>query len=174
MLTALPMDLPVFADPELRKLTDALVADRERLNKAGALLLADTKLDNSPIGSEVASTGDFTTLRGQRAVTAVATGSNRNITTDETRTVFTNEGATVRQDLTLPAAAAGLEYGFYCQDGDGIRVIAGAGDTLRFAGNVSAAGGRLDSITVGSAITLVAINATEWVALSYTGTWTAT
>lgn len=174
MLTRVALDLPNANDPEVKRLIEALVADRERVNKTGALDIEGGLVNNTPVGATAAATGDFTTLRGQRDVVAVATGSNRNVTTAEVRTLFTNEGATARQDFTLPTAVADLEYAFYCHDTDGIRVIAAAGDTIRIAGSVSLAAGRIDSTTIGSTVTLVAINATEWIALSSLGTWTVT
>jgi hypothetical protein len=96
------------------------------------------------------------------------------VLTGDVNTFFTNEGATAREDFSLPAAAANLTYSFYVQDADGVRVIAASGDTIRLAGSVSAAAGRIDSTTIGSCVTLVAINATEWVAQSITGTWVVT
>ena len=87
---------------------------------------------------------------------------------------FTNEGATARVDFTLPTAVAGLTYTFYCADTDGIRVIAATGDNIRIAANVSASAGRIDSTTIGSAVILLAINDTNWVAISSVGTWTVT
>jgi hypothetical protein len=86
--------------------------------------------------------------------------------------VATNEGATSKVERTLPSAAAGYEYTFVVQDSDGIRIIAAAGDTIRVAGSVSSAGGYAENTTIGSTITLVAINATEWIATSVNGTWT--
>lgn len=86
----------------------------------------------------------------------------------------TNEGAGARVDFTLPAATAGLTFKFYVQDADGIRVTAGAGDTIRMEALVSAAAGRIDSTTIGSCTQLVAINDTEWVAEFVTGVWTVT
>lgn len=89
--------------------------------------------------------------------------------------IYTNEGATTRADFTLPSAAAGLgPYTFICQDTDGVRVIAAAGDTVQIASTVSASAGRVDSVTAGSSITFVAINATQWIATSQVGTWTVT
>jgi hypothetical protein len=107
-------------------------------------------------------------------ITVVATGVAANVSAVGSRAAFTNVGATARQDFNLPAAAAELYYTFYCHDTDGIRIIAGAGDTIRIAGSVSAAAGRIDSTTVGSAVILLAINATEWVAISSVGTWVVT
>lgn len=86
--------------------------------------------------------------------------------------VYTNEGTTAQNYRTLPSAAAGYQFTFVVQDADGIRVVAAAGDTIRIAGTVSATAGYAQSTTIGSTLTLVAINATEWVAISWLGTWT--
>jgi hypothetical protein len=101
-------------------------------------------------------------------------GSPNIITATESRSVFTNEGATALNYHTLPTAAVGLVYTFYVQDTDGIRVVANTGDTIRIDTVVSAAAGYAESTTVGSSVTLTAINATEWVATSVIGTWTLT
>jgi hypothetical protein len=101
-------------------------------------------------------------------------GSPNTITAAESRSVFTNEGATALNYHTLPTAAAGLVFTFYVQDTDGIRVVANTGDTIRIDTAVSAAAGYAESTTVGSSVTLTAINATEWVATSVIGTWALT
>ena len=99
-------------------------------------------------------------------------GSPNVLGVNEAGTVLTNEGATAENYHTLPTAASGYVFTFYCQDTDGIRVTASAGDTIRLAGTASAAAGFVRSSTVGSCITLVAINATEWIGTSIVGTWT--
>jgi hypothetical protein len=109
-----------------------------------------------------------------RIVLAQSTNKTMNAST-ESNFMVTNEGATARVDYTLPTAAAGITYTFYVQDTDGVRVIANTGDTIRIAGTVSASAGRIDSTTVGDCVTLVAINATEWVATALIGAgWTVT
>ena len=90
------------------------------------------------------------------------------------RDTKTNEGATSQEETILPAAVANLLRVFYVQDADGIKITAGEGDTIRLAGSVSAAAGNITSSTIGSAVILLAINATEWVAISIVGTWTVT
>lgn len=101
-------------------------------------------------------------------------GSPKVLTAAETNSVWTNEGATAKNYYTLPTAAAGYQFTFIVQDADGIRVVANTGDTINLAGTVSASAGYAESTTIGSAITLVAINATEWIATSFTGTWSVT
>lgn len=98
----------------------------------------------------------------------------RTVGVEEADYTFTNEGASARVDLTLPAASPGLRYTFKCNDTDGIRVIAAGTNTIRNAGTVSAAGGRVDSTTIGSVICLQAINTSEWWVVSLIGTWTVT
>lgn len=89
--------------------------------------------------------------------------------------VFTNEGAVALNVINLPAAAASVgQYTFIVQDADGIQIVAGAGDTIRLATNVTAAAGNAQSTSIGSAITLIAINATEWMAIAHVGSWTLT
>lgn len=99
-------------------------------------------------------------------------GSPNVLLSTESGTVLTNEGATAENYHTLPSAAATYVFEFYCQDADGIRVVAAAGDTIRDLATVSAVAGYIRSSTVGSVIRLVALNATEWFVASKQGTWT--
>jgi hypothetical protein len=115
-------------------------------------------------------------LRCTRLVEANTAGSGtpNALETSEVRKLFTNEGTTAVNYHTLPTAAANLEYTFYVQDADGIRITANTGDTIRIAATVSSVAGYITSTTIGDSVTLVAINATEWVATSLVGAgWTA-
>lgn len=98
-------------------------------------------------------------------------GAPNVLTSSETMKLLTNEGATAETYNTLPTAVAGLVFEFVCQDVDGIRITASAGDTIRIDGSVSAAAGFVRSSTIGSTLRLVAINATEWIAMAAVGTW---
>jgi hypothetical protein len=113
-------------------------------------------------------------LLAERLVEANTAGSGTPnvLTVSESFSVFTNEGATAENHHDLPTAVVGLQYTFIVQDSDGIQVNAASGDTIRVAGSVSSAAGNISSSTVGDAVTIVAINATEWIAISYVGTWT--
>lgn len=86
--------------------------------------------------------------------------------------VLTNEGSTATNYHTLPTAVAGYVFTFCVQDADGLRVTAAAADTIRVIDKVTAAAGYIESTTIGSTVTLVAINATEWFATSINGVWT--
>lgn len=100
-------------------------------------------------------------------------GSPNVLTTDEADKVVTNEGASAKAYNTLPAARAGLRSPiFVVQDADGLRVTAGAGDTLRIETSVSPAAGYVEATAIGSAVQFVAVNDTEWIAMLKLGTWT--
>lgn len=78
---------------------------------------------------------------------------------------FTNEGASASVPFALPTAAAGEgPFTFVVQDSDGLSVVAGTGDTIRMGSSVTSSAGSIASTTVGDRVTVVAINATEWVA----------
>lgn len=96
------------------------------------------------------------------------------LTSSDSGKLYTNEGAAAQIVFNLPTAAAGLEFSFVIQDADGIQVVAASGDTIRVAGSVSAAAGNIAATTIGNTVHLKAINATEWIAVSYVGTWTVT
>jgi hypothetical protein len=104
----------------------------------------------------------------------VANATGVSLTSADVGIVLTNEGATGEVNYTLPTAAANATYTFYCQDADGIKATAAAGDTIRIGASVSGTAGNVASTTIGSCIKLVAINATEWVAVSAVGTWVVT
>jgi hypothetical protein len=109
------------------------------------------------------------TLKAQVVVSEKA--ANYPVLTTDSRTVFTNEGTTSGQPtMTLPSATKGLHYTFIVQDANGMVVAAAPGDTIRIA---SDDGVYIVSSTVGSSVVLVAVNATEWIAISSTGTWAA-
>lgn len=101
----------------------------------------------------------------------VAQATNKVLTEDLSWIIYTNEGATSEVVFTLPAAKQGIIFGFVVQDVDGLQLTAAAGDTIQFKGNVSGAGGKIDSATIGDCMLLVCINATEWVVLAVSGTW---
>lgn len=96
------------------------------------------------------------------------------LTSTDSGKVYTNEGASAEIVFNLPTAAADLNYTFIVQDANGIQINANTGDTIRVAASVSASAGLIETATVGNVVKLVAINATEWIAVSYVGTWTVT
>jgi len=108
----------------------------------------------------------------QRVVAPKAANYAMNIEGDNFK-VFTNEGASAPITYTLPTnPTAGLTYTLYVQSSNGISIHASLGTTIRIGANVTPAGGTISSTSVGNALTLVAINNTEWIATSYTMPWT--
>lgn len=136
----------------------------------------DTALANP--AASVVSVTDGTTGLGKLVCgtliepNTAGSGSPNILTTQESRTCLTNEGATAQNYHTLPTAVAGLDFEFACQDSDGIRIIANTGDTIRDVGTVSASAGYIQSTVVGSVVRLKAINSVEWFVFYKQGTWT--
>lgn len=127
--------------------------------------------DHSSTGSEVINGGGG---GGGSALTVIAKTANYAVTSADVGVAFTNEGATAKIIFTLPTAVKDLTYTFIVQDPDGVTVTAAAGDTIRLGATVTAVAGNIDSTSIGSATTLVAINPTEWMAISMNGLWVAT
>lgn len=133
-------------------------------NWAVASTNVDTALDQLAANSNI-----------QQVVISTAGVASPNVLTSaSTNNTIINTGAAAKNYDTLPAPTVGLQFTFYCQNTNGIRVTATAGKTIRLAGSVSGAGGYCESTTTGSSVTLLAINTTEWVATSVVGTWTVT
>lgn len=106
----------------------------------------------------------------QRSVEAVTT--TKSPSAAESRELYTNEGDADGAGVTLPTAAAGLEFSFVVQAAQLFTITAAAGDTIRVGANVTAAAGYIRSNRIGDHVRLVAINATEWVAVAWAGEWT--
>jgi hypothetical protein len=118
--------------------------------------------------------GPAISMREVEASTAGSGAPNVLVGSTETMKVLTNEGTTARNYHTLPSAAAGYQFTFISQDADLMRITAATGDTIRVGTNVSATAGYIENGAQGDAVTLIAINATEWVAIATVGTWTPT
>lgn len=121
-------------------------------------------------GEAIIHAGPVLARRSIEASTA-GSGAPNVLTNAESNKMLTNEGATAEAYNTLPTAVAGLTYSACVQDADGLRVTADTGDTIRIEASASATAGYINSTTIGSCVELVAINATEWFAVSVTGTW---
>lgn len=93
-------------------------------------------------------------------------------TTSDVGGVHTNTGAAGATQLALPGAAALYTYTFVVTAAQHLRVDAATGDTIRLNSSVSASAGYVRSNAIGSSITLVAVDTTQWIATSIVGTWT--
>lgn len=152
---------------------DEAGVDRVTIDAAGSLIANAAATFDIQIAATSVLIADSSGVRLNRNVEANTAGSGAPnvLTAAERFKILTNEGSGAQNFHTLPAAAAGLEFSFVVQDPDGIRITAAAADTIRLGGTVSIAAGFVESLIVGSAITLECINATEWVALGFPGTW---
>jgi hypothetical protein len=146
------------------------------INVAGNWILVGGDFTPTDTGEKLQVIGDSYTsggIKGGRTVAPQTADLGLNADNDQ-NVVFTNEGAIGTVNLNLPTASAGKTYTFYVRENQTLQVNANTGDTIRIAGSVSAAAGNISSSTVGSSVTLVAINATEWVAVATVGSWTVT
>lgn len=103
------------------------------------------------------------------------TSLSRTLTVADAGKVIDNNGATTRADFTLPSAndgAIGAVFEFLCTDGDGIRVIAPSGNTIRIGSTESSSFGSATTTQIGSTLRLIRGGSNKWVALSSMGTWT--
>lgn len=105
--------------------------------------------------------------------TAVA-ASPYSIGVNESGKTYTNTGATARAYFNLPTPVAGLNYSGIVTDTDGIRFVAPSGVTIRDGSTVSASGGYLESVAIGTSFRLESITATEYIVTSKNGTITVT
>lgn len=80
------------------------------------------------------------------------------------RTTFTNEGASEAITFTLPTAAAGYRVSFIVLEAYNLIIAPGASDTITIGASEATTDIRSD--TVGDSIELVAVNATQWIALN--------
>lgn len=124
------------------------------------------KIDNSS-NTEILSVRDDGLVSINQFVSAKT--ANYTILNTEGDTLFTNTGATGEVNFTLPTAAAGLEYRFYTNAAQILRVTAAAGDVIRRGSQVTAAAGNVaTTASLGNYFELVAIDATSWIMISST------
>lgn len=85
--------------------------------------------------------------------------------------INTNSGSAAAIILTLPVPITGSTYKFYVSAAFNLTIQATAGVAIRNAGLLKGAPGSLVNGVVGSFITLVAMDASTWVAESQSGAW---
>jgi hypothetical protein len=118
------------------------------------------------------------TLTGGGAVAEGVTRRVVNRTSDSSESgtsyfnFITNAGATSLVTRTYPTASVNALYAWDCEDADGLKTLAAAGDQIRVGGYTTAVAGYLQSTTIGSTYSAHAIDATTWQVDSMTGTWT--
>ena len=127
----------------------------------------------SSVSSSTSSISTSTTvLPDTRTVTVKTT--DYTVTAAESNVCFTNDGASGAVIFTLPSASAGLTYTFIVEAVQTVTIDAAAGNWIRIDASVTSNGGTIYTSTRGNSVTLVCINTTNWVAISFIGTWTFT
>lgn len=109
----------------------------------------------------------------QEELVATAKTANYTITASDNHVHFDNRGAVGDLVFTLPAAAAGLRFGFACYvPAAYLRVTAAGADNIAIGTSNSVDGGYVRSNAPFSFLVLEAHAAGQWVASSEVGTWT--
>jgi len=102
--------------------------------------------------------------------------TNYSVSGDDSGTQLDNIGASAEVNFTLPdpTAFAGAQYGFTVKAAFNLRVTAPTGVTISIGTSTSATAGNIVASAAYASVFLMAISATEYVALSSTGSWTVT
>jgi len=156
---------------------ETIVVTNTQGTGAGAITLTATAggitlNSSSGISTGDAITGDGTAALGGFLKTVTDDADGRNITAAESGTIITNAGAGGAMAYTLPSAAAGLNYCFVVMAVQELRVTPAAGDVINIAGVAGDAAEYWTANAAGEALCLVSVDGTNWIATSYTGTWT--
>jgi hypothetical protein len=104
----------------------------------------------------------------KRSVEAVT--ATKSPATTESGEIYSNIGDSDGATVTLPAAAANVCYTFIVEAAQDFNVTADASDTIQVGASVTAAGGTVDSATIGDSLTLCGTAAGTWVAVAQMGT----
>lgn len=142
-----------------------------------ALHLVATQ-DSSGAGNHWVAVSAIWGTVGTQNVSVTLGSTTVNLTSAESGNLYADDGVNDGDTLTvnLPAASAGLNYQVYARVVDAndlVEIVAQSGDTLKVdSSTVSASGGKVRLTVAGSSMWFVALNDTEWVARSITGSWT--
>lgn len=143
----------------------------------GVALAGQVSLEGGLVSSSLANfTGGAMNYRAVQESVTAGTGSPRILTLSDCGSSFNNTGTTVKAGFELGNLAGifqdGYFYVFQVTDADGMRIQATGSDTIRIGDQVSAAGGYVESVRVGSTLILAAVaGSNTWVAQQVTGTW---
>lgn len=142
-----------------------------------ALHLVATQ-DSSGAGNHWVAVSAIWGTLGTQNVSVTLGSTTVNLTASDSGNLYADDGTNNTNSLTvnLPLASAGLHYQVYARQVDAndlTEIVAQSGDTIKVdTSTVSASGGKVRLTSAGSSIWLVALNDTEWVARSVTGSWT--
>ena len=123
------------------------------------------------LGTALPVTSGGTGVTGFGAVTS-KTASYTVLAADSYKD-FDNNGAAGSVTFTLPASTVGLAYGFAVMEAQNLVIDAPGGVTIYLGALATTAGGTITSSTVGSYLFIKCRSATEWLAQSSLGSWSA-
>ncbi len=123
------------------------------------------RLDGAVTGAGTGSLAGF-------LQTVTNDGEPHAITVAESGTVLTNAGSDGADAWTLPTAAAGLEYYLIVMAAQDMQVTPAAGDSIIGSGTDVGAGDTYSANAIGETLHLIAVDGTNWIIISETGTWT--
>lgn len=142
-----------------------------QVNASTVCTNADTKLRRETAGV-VEIEGASSALGFIRHGLSVVNDTNGGtLAADDVRgQIYTNTGASGGQTFNLPAAVAGMHVTFLLSAADTVTINPDNADQILVLTN--AAGDAISCATQGAWIELVAIDGTNWLAISSNGTWT--
>jgi len=157
--------------------TDTITITNTQGNTAAAITLTSTAGGITLVSSTGVTTGDPIAGDGTAAwyggLKAITNDAEPHaITAAESGKVLTNLGSNGADAWTLPTAVAGYEYTFVVMAAQGMQITPAAGDSILGSGIDVAAGDTYTADAVGETLHIVAVDATNWIILSSTGTWT--
>lgn len=97
--------------------------------------------------------------------------SDYSILPAESGIYYSNEGSSGTVVLSLPDVVAGLTYKFCVAASHVFQIVASGASRIHNGAYVTALGGSIQASMVGSFISLVAINAIDWIAEESVGVW---
>ena len=156
--------------------SETIVLTNTQGNTAGAITLTATAGGitlnaNSGITTGDAITGDGTAALGGFLKTVTDDTDGKVLTVAESGTVQTNAGSGGAAAWTLPSAAVGITYTFVVMAAQELRVTPAAGDKIVYDSTVMDAAEYYYADAIGESLTIVAVDGTNWIVTSKTGTW---
>ena len=157
--------------------TDTITVTNTKGTEATAITLTATAggitlTSNAGVSTGDPISGDGTAALGGFLKTVTNDADGKTLTIAESGTVQTNAGAVGAAAWTLPGAAPGLEYIFVVMAAQQLRVTPAAGDVIYINAVGADAAEYWCADAIGESVHLIAVDATNWIAISHIGTWT--
>lgn len=124
-------------------------------------------------GTETLTNKTMTAFKFTRKVTVKT--ADYTVTSADSGTSFSTDGATGAVKLTLPAAVVGLTYRFYVGATQQLQIDPNGTETIALpsTGAQSAAGKYLWADAIGESVIVECVKTGQWSVAAYIGTWTA-